>query len=423
MQQVASQNAPSPGIVIPHFVFGGMVWLVAIVLFSLFPESLTQHYFNPKLLAITHLIVLGWISMVIFGALYQLIPVIMEVKLYSEKLAIVSFVLLAFGAILLAISFWHFWLGTSMHIAATLILFAISVFAVNVFVTSKNSAKNSIEKDFIQTAVIWLLLTIIAGIALAINLTHPFLAPPHLELLKLHAHAGIVGWFIQLIMGVGSKLLPMFMVSHQLNKTNLKVAYYLINIGLIGAVVCLFVQWKRGTVVSSITVVVGVISFLSFLLEAYKKRVKKKLDTGMRQSAFSFIIVTIPVILVLLLLIESESKQQNTLPLVIAYGSVLLIGFISSLIMGQTYKTLPFIVWLKVYRGKVGKGKTPFPKDLYSEKGATAQLWVFAVGFALLLSGIIIQNEMIIRSGGLILLSSVLIYNWNIIKIILHKSK
>lgn len=423
MQQIASQNAPSPGIVIPHFVFGGMIWLAVTILLTLFPESLTQHYFNPKLLSITHLIVLGWISMVIFGALYQLIPVVMEVKLYSEKLAITSFVLLAFGAILLAISFWHFWLGAPMHIAATLILLAVSVFAVNVFITSKNSAKNSIEKDFIQTSVIWLLFTVIAGIALTINLTHPFLSPPHLELLKLHAHAGIVGWFIQLIMGVGSKLLPMFMVSHQLNKKKLKAAYYLINVGLITAVGSLYMQWNIGIVISTVTIVVGITTFLSYLLEAYRKRVKKKLDAGMKQSALSFIVVTIPVLLLLMLLIESGFMQQNALPLVVAYGSTLLIGFISSLIMGQTYKTLPFIVWLKVYRGKAGKGKIPFPKDLYSEKGATAQLWVFAVGFAVLLVGIVIQNGMIVRSGGLLLLSSVLIYNWNIIKIVLHKSK
>lgn len=39
--------------------------------------------------------------------------------------------------------------------------------------------------------------------------------------LKLHAHAGIVGWFIQLITGVGSRLLPMFMASYGLDSRNL----------------------------------------------------------------------------------------------------------------------------------------------------------------------------------------------------------
>lgn len=421
MQQVASSNAPSTAIVIPHFVFGGTIWLAVTLLLILYPESLTQHYFNPKLLALTHLVVLGWISMVIFGALYQLLPVIMEVKLFSETIAQASFILLACGAIGLAISFWNFWLGIPMHLAATLIALAVTGFAVNVLVTGNRSAKKSIEKDFIQTSVIWLLFTVVAGIALAINLTHPFLSTPHLELLKLHAHAGIVGWFIQLIMGVAGKLLPMFMVSHGLNQKKLKAAWYFVNAGLLMAFACLFIQWKPGIILSAIIVLVGIISFLTFIIEAFQKRVKKKLDTGMMQSALSFITMALATILVLLLLFNNNPIQENIHPWSIAYGAALLVGFISSLIMGQTYKTLPFIVWLKVYRGKVGKGKIPYPKDLYSEKVAKMQLWLFALASLVLLIGIVLTREVVIRIGGTVLLSSVLMYNYNMIKIVLHK--
>ncbi|MCB0482384.1 MAG: hypothetical protein KDC83_13225 [Flavobacteriales bacterium] len=423
MQQVASQNTPSPAIVIPHFIFGGFVWLFVTVLLFLFPETLIGHYFNPKLLAITHLLVLGFISMVIFGALYQLIPVIMEVKLYSERLAVLSFIFLAIGTLWLAISFWNFWLGTSMHIAATWVLLAVSLFVVNVFATGRTTQKKSIQNDFIQTAVVWLLFTIVAGIALAINLTYPFLNTPHLELLKLHAHAGIVGWFIQLIMGVGSKLLPMFMVSHQLNAKKLQAAYYLVNIGLVVAMASIFLQFQYGIWASVITVAIGILAFLSYLREAYDKRVKKWLDVGMKKSAFSFLILTIPIGLILLLVFGSAQVDEHISPLATAYGFALLIGFVSALIMGQTYKTLPFIVWLNVYRKKIGKGKTPFPKDLYSEKAATIQLWAFAFGFVLLLGGIVFQKEIVLQLGALALVASVLFYNFNILKIVLHKTK
>jgi len=333
MQQVASQNAPSSAIVIPHFLFGGIIWLSVTVLLSLFPEAFIGHYFNPMLLAITHLLVLGWISMVIFGALYQLIPVIMEAKLYSEKFAVLSFILLATGAVLLAVSFWNFWLDTTIYIASCFILLAVSFFAVNVFVTSRLATKRSIQKAFIQASVIWLLCTVIAGIVLVINLNHPFLSTPHLELLKLHSHAGIVGWFIQLIMGVGSRLLPMFMVSHQLNNKKLKASYYLVNVGLVVGVISLYVQFNYGVLVSIIAVVLGILTFMSFLFEAYKKRVKKKLDIGMKKSAFAFIILTIPLILILALSFGTTQTQLQMLPLVTAYGSTLLIGFISTLIM------------------------------------------------------------------------------------------
>lgn len=421
MQQVASQNAPSPYIVLPHFVFGGAVWLLVTLLIIVYPEAFTQHYFNQKLLAITHLLALGWITIIIFGTLYQLVPVVMETKLFSEKLALATFVLLAVGAVLLSHAFWQFHLGLPMHIAAGMLLIAVLLFALNIFVTGSRSSKRAIEKDFIQTSVVWLLFTVIAGITLAINLTHPFITAPHIELLKLHAHAGIIGWFVHLIIGVGSKLLPMFLVSHQLNKTRLTYAYFLLNSGLVVSIGSLYFQWFPGIVVSVALVIAGLSFFILFLVEAFRKRVKKHLDTGMKQSALAFLLLCFPIILIVFLLVDPKQLSEFTLPMTIAYGATLMIGFLTSLIMGQTYKTLPFIVWLKVYKSRIGKIKTPFPKELYSRQAAQFQLWSFASGFGFLLAGILSKQQTIISIGGGLLLLSALLYNFNIWKTILHQ--
>jgi len=421
MNPIGSQNAPSPKVVIPHFMFGGLIWLVVTLLMVFHPTALTQHFFNPILLSITHLLVLGWITMVIFGALYQLIPVIMEVKLFSEKLAIASFVLLAIGTILLAISFWNFTFGNLMFIAGSLIVIAVGFFVANVLVTAYQSTKKSIERTFIVTAIFWLLFTVLAGLTLAINFGHPFLKPSHLELLKLHAHAGIVGWFIQLIIGVSSRLLPMFMVSHNLNINKLRIAFYFINSGLIIGIISLFISLNCSIIIGVILVFLGVFSYLLFLFEAYQKRIKKQLDIGMKQSAFSFFLLLIPCVIIFLLLPNFNIFSAFTLPLSVAYGSVLILGFITSLIMGQTYKTLPFIVWLKVYRGKIGKLKLPLPKDLYNEKIAVAQLWLFALGIILFLIGVIASINLLIQLSGVVLFLSVTLYNFNMLKIIFHQ--
>lgn len=423
MNQIASQNAPSPKVVIPHYAFGGLTWLAVTLLIVFNPDAFTQHFFNPELLAITHLLVLGWITMIIFGALYQLLPVIMEVKLYSESFAIASFILLGLGTILLAFSFWQFSFGTIMFVAATFVVVAVGLFVANVLFTAHSSTKKVIERTFIVTSAIWLLFTVLAGLTLAVNQVHPFLKTSQIELLKLHAHAGIVGWFIQLIIGVSSKLLPMFMVSHHVNTKKLTVAYYAINIGLIAGLVSLFLQVKFGVILSALIIVPGIFSYLSFIYEAYTKRVKKQLDIGMKQTAFSFLILVIPFFLIFTLLFNFKFLNNLTLPLSVAYGSAIVIGFITSLVMGQTYKTLPFIVWLKVYRGRIGKVVLPLPKDLYSEKIAIAQLWLFAIGFVLLLIGISASITYILFLGGTILLLSAALYNFNLFKIIFHKPK
>lgn len=85
MQGLKTDLAPSKGIVIPHFIFAAVSFFIFTVLLVLTLGDLTGNFFQPSLLALTHIAVLGWGTMIIFGALYQLIPVVMEAALYSEE--------------------------------------------------------------------------------------------------------------------------------------------------------------------------------------------------------------------------------------------------------------------------------------------------------------------------------------------------
>jgi hypothetical protein len=332
-----------------------------------------------------------------------------------------SYVLLATGVILLAGAFWHFRLDLLLHIAAALVLLAVLFFGFNIFKTAIHSNKKSIERDFILTAVLWLALTVVVGFVLALNLTRGFLSLSHLEWLKMHAHAGFAGWFLQLIIGVGSRLLPMFLVASGLNSRKLEAAWYLINAGLFAGLSGVYLQNRWLTIIGVIVVLSGICSFFSYLIEAFHKRGRKDLDTGMKHTALSFGLLSITGILLVILLLKSSASEALALSLAVAYGCAWLGGFVSSLILGQTYKTLPFIVWLKVYRKRVGKGKTPLPRDLYDEKMAVTQLWVYAAGFSILLAGVLMVQPVIIRAGATLVLLSAILYNINLWKIVFHK--
>jgi NADH:ubiquinone oxidoreductase subunit K len=99
----------------------------------------------------------------------------------------------------------------------------------------------------------------------------------------------------------------------------------------------------------------------------------------------------------------------------------LLFGFITLLILGQTFKNLAFIVWLKKYQEISGKVKTPLPKDLYSEKIATLQLYLFIISFIIVLYGILMSNSVIIKLGAISLIITAILYTINVFKIIFHK--
>ena len=78
-------------VVIQFYVYAAFSFLVATLLLLTSSGNFAGHYFHPHILAITHTMALGWGCMVVFGASHQLVPVLIEGKLHSEKLAYATF--------------------------------------------------------------------------------------------------------------------------------------------------------------------------------------------------------------------------------------------------------------------------------------------------------------------------------------------
>ncbi len=423
-QGLATELAPAPAVVLPHFAFSALSFLFLSMFTILSANDLTGHFFNGKILAITHFATLGWISMVIFGALYQLIPVVMEVALYSERLAKINFTFFATGIIVLVYAFWVNNYGMPLLIAATVLLIAIILFAINIILTAKSSKKWNIESSFIVASVIWLLTTAILGFLISANFKHTFLPAAHLEYLKAHAHAGMVGWFLLLIIGVGAVLIPMFFLSHNLNRKRLQWAFYLINAGLLIYFIDTVFIHLNIFIVPVLLVAAGIVFFMLFVYQSYKKRVRKKLDVSLKHTVLSIILLILPIILAAFISIAPKSISGSLmLRVTIIYGMSILLGFVTSLILGQAYKTLPFILWLQKYQHLVGKYKTPLPKDLYSEKILEAQFWVYIITIVTLFAGVLINLTWLIHTGAYLLLFTAILYNINIYKIFTHKVK
>lgn len=421
---LSTKNAPSPSVVLPHYAFGALSFLVVSVLLFFAAGDLTGHYLSPKLLSITHMVVLGWITMIIFGALYQLIPVVMEVKLFSEKLALVNFFIFGIGLILLSASFWSFTFGRSIMLetGGTMVVIAMFLFAINTLMSAAKTEVKNIENITIITSVFWLLLTVVLGLLIVFNFAFQFIPGSHLQLLKSHAHLGVIGWFLLLVVGVASKLMPMFLIVHKLPRKLLTYAYFLINTGLVFLSLGYYFyneQWFL--TFSALLVIAGIVSFLRFNYIAFSKRIRKKLDVGMKLSALGFIALGISIILGLLSVLSLELTSLFQTRIEIAYGVLILLGFLTSLVIGQTYKTLPFIVWLKKYQSKVGKTKVPLPVELYSDKIANMHLITFFVGIVSLITGILIGSVMVVKVAAILLIITACLYNYNVFKIIFHK--
>ena len=361
--------------------------------------------------------------MLIFGALYQLIPVIYETSLFSEKLATVTFWIFLISIILLSYSFWIGSFTELLMYASILMFFSLSLFIVNLHLTYKKAPKKNLQSKFINTGIYWLAITEILGIIIAFNFKYDFLSKTHLHYLKIHAHFGMIGWFLLLIIGASSVLIPMFLISHNLNIKKLKSAYVFINIGLIAVSIdWLFIHSVYFIYLYWLIISIGISYFLSYVLDSYKKRLRKKLDVGLKYTMIAIFMLVLPIILAIYLIMQGNSTAFS-LRMSIFYGLSIFFGVISMLIFGQTYKTLPFIVWLEKYQKYVGKYKTPFPRELYSEKLANFQFYLYLFAISLIAIGVIIKQFTIVLIGNSTLIIVSLLNFFNIMKMVFHKKQ
>lgn len=424
MNGLQTNNAPSSSVVIPHFIFGGICLLILAILLILADTNLLQAYFNTKLLAITHIAVLGWASMIVFGALYQLIPVVFETALYSEKLAKITFWFSAISVLFLSYSFWIGSYVKLLPIAAIAMFLSLLLFVLNVGLTYKRATLKNIKSTFVITAVLWLLVTELIGTLIALNFKFNFLSEVHLHYLKIHATVGLIGWFVLLIIGVGSTLIPMFLISHELKEKKLKFSYIFINAGLILAVTNWFlIQNNYVDYFIPLLIIGGILFFVSFIYDSYKKRLRKKLDVGMQYSMLAIVTLFVPFVLIGFIVLNASFEIEFFYRIITFYGFSIIFGLITTLILGQTYKTLPFIIWLNTYKKLVGKSKTPLPRELYSEKIAGIQFVLYFVFIACFIVGFLFNQITFIKIGSYTLMAVALLYNVNIIKMITHKVK
>ncbi len=413
---IVSAYAPPFKIVTKYFVAAIIDFVILNFLLMLNYKEIAGFYFQPKVLAITHMLTLGWISMTIFGAMFQLVPVVLEVKLFSEKLAEIQFWIFTIGVIGLVTGFWNF--DTGMHINGSAILINISVFifAINMIGTFLNVKKWNITGWYLIAALIYLIITAIAGFLLTYNLWHPYINISHLEYLKLHSYVAVIGWVTLVVMGVSYKLIPMFTLSHGYSVKSSKWAFGLVNIGLIG--VNLFFHFKNNTafiIISVLFIVAGIVFYLFQIYLIYKSRIRKKSDVGIKYSLFSFYVLAIVTVFGLV----SSVVNLNGIPNIhLIFGYLVLMGYLSMLIIGQMYRIVPFLAWYHKFSSKVGLEPVPMLKDMFNAKHALVNYYLMTASIIIAVFSFFFESSFMLLFAFSLMFFGSLIFAYNIIGIL-----
>lgn len=436
-------NAPSVKLPLTFMLTGLLALVVGVAWLIAQPMVLATYHYNQYIIALTHLLILGWICSIVMGAMYQLVPVALETTLYSEKLARWQY---AFHLVGFCGMVWMFYVWNMKEVGHFGSVFAVGVglFVYNIVRTLMRVPKWNVIATAVTAALFWISLTVIAGLSIAVakcaydsteglatvggvrelvsglrSLAGFMARFDAISAMHAHAHLGGVGFFTMLIVGVSYKLIPMFTLSELQSRRRAALSVALLNIGLAGSFVTILLgsPWK---LVFALVVIAALTIYGWELAAILRARKRRTLDWGIKYFLTAVgLLLPVAVMAVVLswpgLPLNAFTGQVENL-----YGFLGLIGVVSFAIAGMLYKIIPFLAWFGRYSREIGRARVPALADMYSARLQAAGYWLYLGGLIVTSAAILAASEIGVRWGGGLLALSVLTLLINVALILSH---
>jgi hypothetical protein len=406
-KQLATEMAPPFNLVAHFMIAGSIFYMITSLILPFFSSELESGVVSTTLASLSHLYLLGFVMMFIFGAMYQLVPVILEIPLFSKDFAYVQFYLYTVGLSLMSYAFLkteHFYL---LPYGALMVYISMFIFTVNIFLTYRNLERWSIPAKYIFASNIFLFIAVTIGFVVALNLFYGFLDGDGYNLIGAHISGVLIGYVMMTVIGVAMVLIPMFSLSHGFEDRYADIAFNFITLG-----VALYMTGE----IFELTFLIGLGAFLfvvALLLGAYqmwvifKGRVRKQNDYWAKgvMASFGFFLSA--------LLSYAISFVFGSERFAMFGGYIFFFGFLAFLIIAHIYKILPFLVWYQRYSPLVGKEKVPMLHEMVVERVADKQFVATFAGTVISSLGVLFKVESLFIIGTLVMALSgfLVIYN------------
>jgi hypothetical protein len=383
-----------------HFIAAlGYLIVGAVVVLAIAPLLGDGLFFMPSVLATVHLFTLGWITLSIFGALCQFLPVAIGRRLRWEALAQLTFGLHVVGvaAFVLGLAHGHHVLTMSGGAALT---GSFLLFALNLGATLASAPDRSVTWWALWIATLFLVVTPLYGIVLSLDLHDGRLGAARFTVVGVHAHIAIAGIVLPVIVGVAHRLIPMFVLSHGASELPARVSVS----ALFAGAVLLALPLPGLRCVAAALVAAGIIAFAVQAALFIRHRKRRSLDPGMRLAAAGIAGFLAAVVLAPFELTRGLADLHLT-----ATYFVVLLGAIAVFIAGHYYKIVPFLVWYHRFGPLVGARPVPKVSELFSQRAAHVDAAVLVTGWLGLALGTYLGSTPIVRAFAAVFLAGILL--------------
>jgi len=332
----------------------------------------------PMTLAIVHLLTIGWLTVLMLGALHQFIPVITAQGKVAGTSALVSLILMLIGLGAMQAGFVALdgrlppAALTALPVGGILVLIGVAIASASLLRTLWQARPLPFPARFVAAGLTFLFAALGMGISLGLGFSLPewiSWSGARADGLRLHLVAGLIGWFTLVAMGVSYRLLSMFTLAPE-DRGPLGNAVLVLSAGGVAMTWLLGIAAVLGAPLSGAVVPIaaaatglGVALYLVDMVRLYRARRRHKLELNTSMALPALAALALSLVFAAYLCVQGVTEAA-----IGALGYLFLFGWLSGLGLSQLYKIVPFLTWLERYGSVLGKQVVPRVQDLVDER-------------------------------------------------------
>ena len=386
---VSTDFAPPFKLIAPYFIIGAIFFIVSVAF--LFGFDISQlNSMDSMTLSWVHIFLLGFVMMVIFGAMAQLVPVVLEVGHFAVELYYIIYPLLFAGTLMMGYGFLAS--PALLPYGGVVVLVSLLIFVLETFLTIKKVPKLNLVMTSVLLANTFLFLGLIFGILMALGYAGT-ISIDVITLLKAHIYLVLGGYVGVTIMGMSLILLPMFWLSHSFSWKPVTYALYVMTMGVVSVVLSSLFNSTTLEYAGYILTLLALCLYFYQIYLIYKTRVRMENDIYLHSLLFSYSSLLLTIVLgVVYMLVPNQN-------LLLTIGWILFVGYITFIISGHLYKIVPFLVWYERFSPLIGKQKVPMLADMVPVKSSKYQFRFSSLGVIIGAIGLLFGVDIIFKAG------------------------
>ncbi len=413
---------PARRVPLLYFGFGQVCLAAAFAAAALDPRGLAGFYYHPRMVAVVHLVTLGWITASILGALYLVGPMALRLPLPARRGDVPAFAVYSIGVFGMVS---HFWIAapSGMVYGAAMVTLAMAHVGARFLRALPAAPLPRAVKLHLAFAFWNLFAAAAAGLLLGLDKVLHFLPGYVLANVAAHAHLAALGWAVMMVMGVGYRLLPMLLPSAMPEGRGLALTAWLLEIGVVGLFAGLVVRsrWLAAPFATLAAAALAVFLGRVVWMRRHPRpapRALRRPDWGVFQVGLALGWLVAAILLGLALAWGPPGTWR--LPAVLVYGVAGLGGFLAQLVVGVKARILPLYTWLVSYAGSGYERVPASPHDMPSRPLQAATFLLWAAGVPLLAAGLAADRAEWIAAGGWALLAAAIVEAAGSLRVLRH---